>query len=106
MNEVSSADSSALAGSELALLFNLSPLLIRFSPAFFSSHEGMIAMRGMTVLFGLTAFALPTPFLRLLSVGIGMSSAWLAICADLARIKGTKEAYSQTKSEFVPPQIP
>lgn len=62
----------------------------------------MLLTRGMAVLFGMTAFALPTPLLRLLSVGIGLSSAWLATAGDLARIKGTREAYSQTKSERPP----
>jgi hypothetical protein len=78
----------ALAGSELALLANLSPFAqTRVS----ATKGGMLACRCLMVLTGMTAYALPTPSARLVAVSIATWTGWLAMTSGWHRLRGSSE---------------
>lgn len=89
----------ALAGSELALLANLSPFLLynRSFRADISSQRGVTILRGVTVFAGMGIFAAPLPILRLIGIVAGTAAGWLAIIDPLRRARGSEEARVEGK---------
>ena len=87
----------ALAGSELALLANLSPLLLynRSFRADISSQRGFAILRGVTVLAGMGVFAAPLPIIRLIGIVIGTAAGWLAVVDPFRRARGSAEARAE-----------
>lgn len=92
----------ALAGSELALLANLSPVLLanRDIRLWTQSRSGLLWLRTLTAVAGLGCYAAPQPIVRLLGVVVGTSSGWLAILSPLIRIKGGREAAAEGQGEL------
>jgi hypothetical protein len=89
----------ALAGSELALLANLSPLLLdnRSFRAEISNQRGVTILRGVTVFAGMGVFAAPLPILRLVGIVAGTGAGWLAVLDPLRRARGSEEARAEGK---------
>lgn len=92
----------ALAGSELALLANLSPILLanRNIRIWTQSRSGLIWLRSSTAIFGLGCYAAPLPILRLVGVVIGTGTGWLAVLSPLMRIKGGREARAEAQGMY------
>lgn len=94
----------ALAGSEAALLANLSaytlssPRVLRYA----TSREGLATHRAIMVIGGMASWILPIPFARLAAVFIGTWTGWLALFGNWARLRGSKEmvAEGQGKSQI------
>lgn len=93
---------SALAGSELALLANLSPIFLanREFRHWVQTRNGLVWLRSLTVVFGLGCHAAPLPILRLVGVVIGTGAGWLAVLSPLIRIRGGHEARAEAQGMF------
>jgi hypothetical protein len=91
----------ALAGSEAALISNLSAYTLS-TPWIFhyvTSREGLFANRTAMVMGGMASWILPNPFSRLLAVSIGTWTGWLALLGNYARLKGSREMIAEGQSE-------
>lgn len=80
----------ALSGSELALLATLSPWFLTYPSVsrFSTSRRGTLILRALSLVFGLGAYKLPLPSLRLLAVVLGNVFAWMEVAATSKRLKG------------------
>ncbi|OCF42243.1 calcofluor white hypersensitive protein [Kwoniella heveanensis CBS 569] len=87
----------ALAGSELALLANLSGFLlsIRSAYRYVTSRNGLITNRIVAVIFGMAFYVFPWPEARLVGVSLGTWTAWLALFGNWARLKGSEEMIAE-----------
>lgn len=99
-----SADVLALAGSELALVSNLSAYTMStpWILYFVTSRRGLFANRVAMVLGGMASWILPNPFSRLLAVSIGTWCGWLALLGNWTRLKGSKEMIAEGQGELGP----
>jgi hypothetical protein len=97
------ADIVALAGSELALVANLSAYTLStpWVLHFVTSKRGLFWNRVAMVLGGMASWILPNPFSRLLAVSIGTWCGWLALFGNWARLKGSKEMIAEGQGESI-----
>jgi hypothetical protein len=93
--------SIALAGSELALVSNLSAYTLStpWIYHYVTSRNGLFANRTAMVLGGMASWILPNPFSRLLAVSIGTWTGWLALLGNWAKLKGSKEMIAEGQSK-------
>jgi len=96
------ADIVALAGSELALVANLSAYTLStpWVLHFVTSKRGLFWNRVAMVIGGMASWVLPNPFSRLLAVSIGTWCGWLALFGNWARLKGSKEMIAEGQGEY------
>ncbi|WWC64717.1 uncharacterized protein I303_107328 [Kwoniella dejecticola CBS 10117] len=87
----------ALAGSELALLSNLSGFLFsyRSSYRFNTSKNGLLANRICSIVFGMGFYIFPWPAARLVGISIGTWTGWAALFGNWARLKGSEEMIAE-----------
>ncbi len=80
----------ALSGSELMLFMILSPWFLSYPEIsrFATSKNGQSVLRGIALGTALTAYALPTPLLRLFAVSIANVALWLEFGGTLSHLKG------------------
>jgi hypothetical protein len=92
----------ALSGSELTLFMILSPWLLSEPKIsrFATSKRGQSVLRGIALGTGLTAYALPTPLLRLFAISIANVAAWLEVGGTLSHMKGGDGVQSYGLGEF------
>jgi hypothetical protein len=97
------ADCIALAGSELALVANLSAYTLStpWVLHFVTSKRGLFWNRVAMVVGGMASWILPNPFSRLLAVSIGTWCGWLALFGNWARLKGSKEMIAEGQGESI-----
>lgn len=91
----------ALSGSELALLATLSPWFLTYPSVsrFSTSRRGTLILRALSLVFGLGAYKLPLPSLRLLAVVLGNVFAWMEVAATSKRLKGGNAARMEGSCE-------
>jgi hypothetical protein len=91
----------ALSGSELALLATLSPWFLTYPSIsrFSTSRRGTLILRALSLIFGLGAYKLPLPSLRLLAVVLGNVFAWMEVAASSKRLKGGDAARMEGSCE-------
>lgn len=94
---------TALSGSELALLATLSPWFLTYPSIsrFSTSRRGTLILRALSLAFGLGAYKLPLPSLRLLAVVLGNVFAWMEVAATSKRLKGGDAARMEGSCERV-----
>lgn len=82
----------ALSGSELALITTLSPYLLSFRniSRFSTSRRGQSILRGLALTGTLTAWALPTPLLRLIWVSAASAATWLELGGRLSHMQSAE----------------
>ncbi|WWD03771.1 hypothetical protein V865_001827 [Kwoniella europaea PYCC6329] len=87
----------ALAGSELALLANLSGFAfsMRDPYEFCTSKQGLLTHRIMTVVFGMGFYIFPCPIIRLAGIFIGVWTGWQVLFATWERLKGSEEIVAE-----------
>ncbi|WWC72123.1 uncharacterized protein I206_106083 [Kwoniella pini CBS 10737] len=87
----------ALAGSELALISNLSGFLLSYKTPyrFCTSKNGLLYNRICAVLFGMGFYIFPWPAARLVGVSIGTWTGWAALFGTWARLKGSAEMIAE-----------
>nr|XP_019001310.1 calcofluor white hypersensitive protein [Kwoniella mangroviensis CBS 8507]OCF64771.1 calcofluor white hypersensitive protein [Kwoniella mangroviensis CBS 8507] len=87
----------ALAGSELALLANLSGFTfsMRNTYEFCTSKQGLLTHRIMTVVFGMGFYIFPWPIVRLVGIFIGVWTGWQVLFATWERLKGSEEIVAE-----------
>lgn len=92
---------TALAGSELALLANLSGYLLEFASIrrYATSRQGLLYHRIITITAGMGCYWIPIVGVRLLGISLGTSAGWLALFGNWARLKGSREMLAEGKSE-------
>jgi hypothetical protein len=97
------ANMVALAGSELALVANLSAYTLStpWVLHFVTSKRGLFWNRVAMVIGGMASWILPNPFSRLLAVSIGTWCGWLALFGNWARLKGSKEMIAEGQGESI-----
>ncbi|WWC91829.1 uncharacterized protein L201_006776 [Kwoniella dendrophila CBS 6074] len=87
----------ALAGSEAALVANLSGFMLSSVSAYryVTSRQGLLTHRVMAVIFGMGFYIFPWPEARLVGVSIGTWTGWLALFGNWARLKGSEEMVAE-----------
>ncbi|ORY35803.1 Frag1/DRAM/Sfk1 family-domain-containing protein [Naematelia encephala] len=89
----------ALAGSELALLANLSAFTLSSPTAlsYVTSRRGMLIHRTIMVLAGMASYCIPSVAARLIGVSIGTWVGWLSLYGNWSRLKGSQEMIAESK---------
>ncbi|WRT70118.1 uncharacterized protein IL334_007112 [Kwoniella shivajii] len=89
----------ALAGSELALLANLSGFLLSNKTAYryITSRSGLLHHRAVAVICGMGCYLFPWPAVRLVGVSVGTWTGWLALFGSWARLKGSEEMIAEAQ---------
>lgn len=97
------ANDIALAGSELALIANLSAYMLS-SPAnvtYVTSRRGMLTHRTIHVVAGMGVYCVPSVAMRFVGIALGTWTGWLPLYGNWARLKGSPEMLVEGKSESV-----
>jgi len=96
------ADKIALAGSELALIANVSGYLMVFPTIqrYATFRQGLLFNRLVTIIAGMGCYWIPIVGLRLLCISLGTSAGWLALFGNWARLRGSREMLTEGKSTF------
>lgn len=90
----------ALAGSELALLANLSAFTLasRQTRGYVGSREGLFMNRLITIAAGMGVFFIPSPLARLAGIVVGTWTGWLALLGSTIRTRGSRETLVEGES--------
>lgn len=91
----------ALSGSELSLLATVTPYILTYPrlSRFATSRRGQNVLRLITILCGMTAWAMPGPKSRLLSVSVANATMWCAMAGGLFRLNGAEAVKTEALRE-------
>jgi hypothetical protein len=91
----------ALSGSELSLLATVTPYFLSYPrlSRFATSRRGQNILRLTTIVCGMTAWAMPGPKARLLSVSVANAAMWCALAGGLFRLNGAEAAKTEALRE-------
>lgn len=91
----------ALAGSEIALLANLSAFTLSYKATrgYVGSREVLFMNRLITVAAGMGVYFVPSPVVRLAGIVVGTWTGWLALFGNTIRTKGSRETLVEGESK-------
>jgi len=90
----------ALAGSELALLANLSAFTLssKGTRGYVGSKGGLFTNRLIMIAAGMGVYFIPSPVIRLAGIIVGTWTGWLAVFGNTIRTKGSRETLVEGES--------
>ena len=91
----------ALAGSEAALIGNLSAFALAYKSqrVYTTSRNGLWTHRFLTIVLGMGCYIIPLPSARLICITVATWTGWLALYGDWIRLKGSPELITDAQSE-------